>query len=172
MFNLKNGMLIIDTYFVAIYNESEVYMIVVIASENERKLVRELGYDKNKIIVTGIGGINVITSLKNIPKNEEIVNIGYCGSNHIPVGEQVVVGKSLLLHELFQYEEKTCKTVDYPKYKTICYTSTDFVTQTKINEPCVFDMELAYICAMFDKVKSIKVVSDNLDLHAYEKCTE
>ena len=147
-------------------------MIVVIASDNERKLVEEMGFGGYPLVVTGIGGINVIRSLKTFPKDEEIVNIGYAGSNHLPLGEKVVVGRSALLHELFKYEEKIGETMDYPKSKTICYTSTDFVTKTNIEEPCVFDMELAYICAMFDKVKSIKVVSDNLDLHAYEKCTK
>lgn len=147
-------------------------MIVVIASENERKLVKELGYEKNPIIVTGIGGMNVIRALKKISKDEEIVNIGYAGSNHLPIGEKVVVGVSVLLHEIFQYEEENCKTTDYPQSKMICYTSTDFVTKTNIKEPCVFDMELAFICAMFDKVKAIKVVSDNLDLNIYEECVK
>ena len=147
-------------------------MIVVIAAENERKLVKELGYDKFDVVVTGIGGINVIRALKDIPKSEEIVNIGYCGSNHLNIGEKVVVGKAVLLHELIEYEEEACKTVDYPQSQIVCYTSTDFVTKTNIKEACVFDMELAYICAMFDKVKSIKIVSDNLDVHAYEECVK
>lgn len=147
-------------------------MIIAIASENERKLVEELGYAEHKVVVTGIGGINVIRALKDIPKDEQIVNIGYAGSNHLPVGTEVIVGQSLLLHELFKYDEPTLKTVDYPLIKTFCYTSTDFVVKTKIEEPCVFDMELAYICAMFTHVKAIKVVSDNLDLHSYEQCIE
>ena len=147
-------------------------MVVVIASENERKLVEEFGYSQHKIIVTGMGGINVIRTLKNLPRDEEIVNIGYAGSNHIAIGEKVVVGLSTLLHENFQYEEEPSKTIDFPKSKMVCYTSTDFVTKTNIKEPCLFDMELAYICAMFDKVKSIKVVSDNLDVHVYYKNSE
>lgn len=147
-------------------------MIVVIASENERKLVKALGYDSYQTIVMGMGGMNVIRTLKNLPKDEEIVNIGYAGSNHIAIGETVVVGTSQLLHEKFEYEEEIAKTQDYPKSKIPCYTSTDFVTQTDIEETCVFDMELAYICAMFDKVKSIKVVSDNLDVHAYQSYSE
>ena len=165
-------MLIIDISLANVYNQNEVYMIIVIASENERKLVSELGYEKFPVIVTGIGGINVIRALKDIPKNEQIVNIGFCGSNHLPIGKKVLVGQSVLLHELFQYEEEMCRTIDFPKSKVICYTSTDFVTQTKIEKPCVFDMELAYICAMFDNVKAIKVVSDNLDLHTYEQCID
>ena len=145
-------------------------MIVVIASENERKLVEELGFSDCPVIVTGIGGINVIKALKDVARDEEIINIGYCGSNHLSIGEKVTIGQSVLLHEVFKYEEEMCKTLDYPKSQVICYTSTDFVTQTKIEEPCVFDMELAFICAMFDNVRAIKVVSDNLDLHTYTEC--
>ena len=145
-------------------------MLVVIASDNERGLVKEFGYENHPIIVTGIGGVNVIKTLKNISPDEEIVNIGYAGSNHLPIGDRVLVGASSLLHESIDYKEELCKTVDYDKSNIICYTSTDFVTKTNIKEPCVFDMELAYICAMFNKVKSIKVVSDNLDIHAYEQC--
>ena len=144
-------------------------MLVVIASKNEEKLVREFGYADNPILITGVGGVNVIKALKNVPSDEEIVNIGYAGSNHIAVGSKVVVGKATLLHESVEYEEEICKTIDFEKSDVTCYTSTDFVTKTNIQEPCVFDMELAYICAMFDNVKSIKLVSDNLDLHEYEK---
>ena len=35
-------------------------MIIVVATESEKKLVKELGYDKYPIVVTGIGGVNVI----------------------------------------------------------------------------------------------------------------
>jgi hypothetical protein len=51
-----------------------------------------------------------------------------------------------------------------------CFTSNDFVLETKIEKPCVFDMELAYILALgFKRVESIKIVSDNLSLKEYEK---
>ena len=50
-----------------------------------------------------------------------------------------------------------------------CYTSNDFVLETKIKDPVVFDMELAYILALgFEEVESIKIVSDNLSLKEYE----
>ena len=144
-------------------------MLVVIASKNEEKLVKELGYAGKPLVITGVGGVNVIRALKNVARDEEIVNIGYVGSNSIAIGTKVIVGKAALLHEGIEYKEEFGRTVDFKKSKTVCYTSTDFVTKTKIKEPCVFDMELAYICALFDKVKAIKYVSDNLNLHEYEK---
>lgn len=49
-----------------------------------------------------------------------------------------------------------------------CYTSGDFVLQTDIEEPVVFDMELYAICALgFKTIVGIKIVSDNLSLHDY-----
>ena len=66
-------------------------------------------------------------------------------------------------------------TYDEPYYvlmggDTLCYTSNDFVLSTDITEPVVFDMELAYILALgFYDIKSIKIVSDTLNLDEYEK---
>ena len=54
-----------------------------------------------------------------------------------------------------------------------CYTSADFVTHTDIKEPCVFDMELAFILALgYRNIQAIKVVSDNLDKKQYDKTTK
>ena len=54
-----------------------------------------------------------------------------------------------------------------------CYSSTDFTTQSKIDHPALFDMELAAIAAMgFNKVMSIKMVSDKLDYDQYKKLAE
>ena len=55
--------------------------------------------------------------------------------------------------------------------RAICYSNTDFVTASPYND-CVFDMELAYICALgFTHVSAIKYVSDNLSLHTYREVT-
>lgn len=149
-------------------------MLVVIATPNEIDLVKKLGADRFPIIITGVGGTNVIRALKNIPKDEKIFNIGYVGSNHIDIGTPVVITSCELYHEKVAYSTIPY-VLDKPKFdhdKVVCYTSTDFVTKTKIKEPCVFDMELAFICAMFDNVTSIKVVSDNLSLKEYKKNVE
>ena len=51
---------------------------------------------------------------------------------------------------------------------TICYTSSDFVLSTSIIEPCVFDMELAFIMALgFKNVVSEKTVSDNMNIKEF-----
>lgn len=150
-------------------------MVVVIATPNELELVKKLGYENEPIIITGVGGVNVIRALKHLPKDTEIINIGYAGSNKLPVGEIVDIGWVSTNHEKAKFKELyglPKEDFESPRKSVGCYTSTDFVTETKRNTPCVFDMELAFICAMFDNVRAIKVVSDNLNLKEYEKNVE
>ena len=143
-------------------------MLVVIAEKEELKLVEELGYSDYPVLITGVGGMNVISALKDIPKDTYIVNIGYAGSNKLEVGTQVEVGWSYTYHPSVKFKERIYRKLN-GNSKIYCYTSTDFVTQTDIEEPCVFDMELAFITAMFKNVRSFKVVSDNLSIKEYRK---
>ena len=146
--------------------------IIVIATEDERKLVDELFPDtKYKVIVTGVGGVNVIEKLRKVRKNCTIINIGYAGSNFLPIG----MWTSITFSQLHQANAKF-KSPIYPlevgdkklNY-TYCYTSSDFVKFTRIKRSAVFDMELAFICALgFKSVTSYKKVSDKLDYKQYE----
>ena len=148
-------------------------MLVVIAEKEELKLVKEVGLQDHPVLITGVGGANVIKALKNLPKNMPIINVGYCGSNHYEKGTILAISSVETYHKTAQFKEDeinipvlwTNKTQDVAK----CYTSTDFVTETEIKKPCVFDMELAFICSMFDDVQSIKVVSDNLSIKEYRE---
>lgn len=140
-------------------------MLVVVATKEEIALVEKLGYAKYPILVTGVGALNVIRALKDVPKDTHILNIGYCGSNKLKVGEICYIGKVSLLHENVDYEEP-CYMLSG---EIPCFTSTDFVTKTNKKFKCVFDMELAYICSMFTTVSAFKVVSDNLNVKEYEK---
>ena len=145
-------------------------MLVVIAEKEELKLVEELGYGDNPILITGVGGINVINSLKDIPKDTEILNIGYVGSNILPIGTIVYVDQVHTQHEIANFKEPNYFASGIYKlgYECCdCYTSTDFVTKTNKKEKCVFDMELAFIRALFNNARAIKVVSDNLNKKEY-----
>jgi hypothetical protein len=146
-------------------------MLIVIAEKEELKLVEELGYTNYPILITGVGGVNVIRALKDIPKDTEILNIGYCGSNYYEVGTKVEISAVSTHHEKAFFEEpRQLLQVDkYHDKLTKCYTSTNFVTKTEVKMPCVFDMELAFIRAMFPNTKSIKVVSDKLNLKEFRK---
>lgn len=139
--------------------------MVVVATNEEYKLAKKR-FKGHKIVKTGVGGINVLKTLKKTHKEHKIINFGYVGSNIIPIGTEVRIGECRLYHPNVEYEE--------PIYKLdgdiTCYTSNDFVLETKIKEPVVFDMELAYILALgFKNVESIKIVSDNLSLSQYEE---
>lgn len=146
-------------------------MLIVIAEKEELKLVDELGYGDYPVLITGVGGANVVRALKNFPRDTEILNIGYAGSNNLPIGTKVVVGSCNTYNEIAKFYEKT-PALDLIEESKIfvrcpCYTSADFVTHTNKKESCVFDMELAFICALFDNVSAIKVVSDNLNIKEY-----
>ena len=139
--------------------------MIVVATDEEYKLAKKR-FKGHKIVRTGVGGINILNALKEAYKGQEIVNFGYVGSNVIPIGTEVRIGEYKLYHPNVEYEEPTYKLDG----DITCYTSNDFVLETNIKEPVVFDMELAYILALgFKHVESIKIVSDNLSLSQYEE---
>lgn len=142
--------------------------MIVVATEAERKIA-ESRWKNESILVTGVGGLNVYKALCDVDRNEQIINFGYCGSNLLPIGVEISVGDCRLYHPNVEYEEKAF----HLDGEATCLTSCDFVLKTEIQEPVVFDMELAFILAMgFRNVKSIKIVSDNLSLKQYEEITE
>lgn len=139
--------------------------MIIVATDEEYKLAKKR-FKWQEIVKTGVGGINILNTLKEADKWQKIINFGYVGSNVIPIGTEVRIGECRLYHPNVEYEE--------PIYKLdgdiTCYTSNDFVLETNIKEPVVFDMELAYILALgFKNVESIKIVSDNLSLSQYEE---
>lgn len=146
-------------------------MIVVAALPDELKIAPQLIDEAGKIIITGVGAVNVWDALKDEPRDQEIVNVGYVGSNSLPVGTICSPREVKLYHPSVDYSEKTLeldayREAEHPK----CYTGTDFVTQTTITEPVIFDMELAFIAAMgFKTVRALKKVSDNLSIKEYER---
>lgn len=154
-------------------------MIIVIAEEGERKLIEDyLEAGDTPVVVTGVGAINIIRALQELPRNEHIVNIGYAGSANFSVGSLVEVTDACLNHPCVTYPEPELPIEPcplplkrQPDYRARCYSNTDFVLQSDYKD-CVFDMELAYIAALgFKKVTALKHVSDNLSLHAYHELT-
>lgn len=139
--------------------------MIVVATETEY-IEAQKRWSGEKIVRTGVGGLNVIRKLQWYNRDTPIINFGYAGSNVLPIGTEVEVGEVKLNHPNVEYNEPI-----YNVGGTIpCFTSNDFVLSTDIKEPVVFDMELAFILAMgFTDVKSIKVVSDNLNLKEYEE---
>lgn len=140
--------------------------MIVVAMPEEVKLAKP---DGNGVLVTGVGALNVIKSMKNIDRRTPIVNVGYAGSNTIKKGTWVKVGKVKTFHPNVAFDEPTFML----NGDTPCYTAGDFVTCAQIKEPCVFDMELAYILALgFTNVTSYKLVSDCLNTKEFEETME
>ena len=159
---------------------------VLLAEEGELSLIEkareELGVDLDgKIIYTGVGEINVIRALQGLPRDAEVVNIGYAGSANFDIGTWVKVTEVRLNHPNVTYAEPKLLLTDenqgtelpleHDVKQAVCYTNTDFVLQSNYKD-CVFDMELAFIAALgFKNLQSLKYVSDNLSLHAYHDLT-
>ncbi len=130
------------------------------------------------IIVMGVGAINVMHCLRDLPRDAKLINIGYAGSANYAIGSAVVVREVRLNHPCVSYPEPELRLHELPAgylqrpescIESVCYSNTDFVLQSDYTD-CVFDMELAYIAALgFDKLCSIKIVSDNLSLHTYRE---
>ena len=153
---------------------------LVMAEDGEQKLLdlarEQLGLDLSdaKVIYTGVGAINVIRALQDLPRDAQLLNIGYAGSANFNVGTWVEVSEVRLNHPNVTYDEPALKISDSQApisdaLRAICYTNTDFVLQSDYKD-CVFDMELAFIAALgFTNLHSLKYVSDNLSLHAYRE---
>ena len=153
--------------------------LVVIAEPEEMKLVQKLGFHTGyPILITGVGGVNVIEALKDISRDTRIINIGYAGSKDLEPGKFYLVDCVTLNHPNVTYPEPLYQVARKSPYGNIlddqyeaktCYTGNDFVLDTKLGN-CLFDMELAYIKALgFENVISFKYVSDNLDLQQYRE---
>lgn len=153
---------------------------LLIAEEGERQLIEKYlpGCDY-PVVVTGVGAINIIHALSKLPRESELLNIGYCGSSNFEIGSVVEVSEVRLNHPNVTYPEPTLaldtvtEQVVADKYlHAVCYSNCDFVLQSDYKD-CVFDMELAFVAALgFKKVSAIKIVSDNLSLHAYHELTQ
>lgn len=141
---------------------------LVVATPEELKLPWAQAYESYDTIVTGVGGTNVIRALKDLPRDTEIFNVGYCGSAHFPVGSVVWVRDCRLWHPVADFIEPTFSLKEHGN--VLCLTAGDFVTEGELPAHSVVDMELAYILAFgFAKVQSVKYVSDNLNYKQYQE---
>ena len=142
--------------------------MIVVATEEEYKLAKER-FKHQKIVQTGVGPLNVIETLRKYPKWTKIINFGYAGSKTIPIGTEVKIGYSASYHPKVYYLDMAY-ILDNEESDVWCYTQADFIEPEEAEENAVYDMELAYICALgFKDVKSIKIISDNCNQEEYNK---
>lgn len=153
--------------------------LIVIAEEGERALISKYLPDCLwPVRVTGVGAINIIRSLSDVPRDTHVLNIGYAGSANFEIGTRVEVTEVRLHHPNVTYDEPVLMLdalnmglFPIADRQAVCYSNTDFVLQSDYHD-CVFDMELAYIAALgFEQVSALKIVSDNLSLHDYHQLT-
>ena len=78
---------------------------ILIAEDSERKLVEEYLPGETNILVTGVGALNIIRSLRDLPRDTELINIGYAGSANYAIGTVVEVTESRLHHPNVTYPE-------------------------------------------------------------------
>ena len=153
--------------------------MIVIAEEGERVLA-EKWFPGQEVLVTGVGALNIMRSLRNVPLDTPLINIGYVGSANFEIGSVVEIGEVRLCHPNVTYPEPTIHLrqglakeygIDVFRTDVPIFTNVDFVLQSK-EKDCVFDMELAFICGLgFTDVRALKIVSDNLSLHEYHDLT-
>lgn len=142
--------------------------IVAVATPKEMRLVKRFltDDDYDAIVITGVGGTNVVRTLRTYPQDTHIINIGFAGSATIPKGTAVRIKQVSLYHERCDYEQPV---MTLAKEGVECFTSCDFTGDRKA-EGCVFDMELAFIAALgFLRIDSIKVISDSIDYEEYKE---
>lgn len=150
-------------------------MIITVAEPGELKLIEEITGGQawsGRVIITGVGMMNTIRALKDLDRSATILNLGYAGSNTLEVGRCYQVSASFTHHSKAKFREESIWLDQYFMDRDAypCYTATDFVEQTEVTGPALFDMELAAIAGMgFNKVMSIKKVSDTLNYDQFKE---
>lgn len=141
-------------------------MLIVLCAEEEE--AKHINHPKAKVIVTGVGVVNIIKNLPKIPPKAKIINVGYAGSNKYSVGSVISVNKVERLYKPKIISESSIKLV--PCYvDDVCYTCDDFINASIDIELPLVDMELYYLAARYPNIESIKIVSDNLNLAEHRK---
>ena len=65
----------------------------------------EKWFPEQEVLVTGVGALNILRSLRDVPRETPIINIGYCGSANYEIGSLVEVGEVKLCHPNVTYPE-------------------------------------------------------------------
>lgn len=151
-------------------------MIILTPMKEEFDLAVKKFGSEHKIVHIGVGPRNALKSLigLGLPRcTDNLMLFGYAGSNILPKGVEVFVTESYL-HQYSgaDYSDPPCKLMrpkieNAPRFGVPCYSSSDFVTATKIDEPAIFDMELAFLTALYPMITAWRVVSDALDLKEF-----
>ena len=144
-------------------------MLITVATKEEKEaLIPKKYWDRT--VVTGIGIMNTIMTLKNMEVDDIVVNVGYAGAKDIPIGTICMVSECepYQVHDLPQanaplYEAR----LGLPSY--VCYTATDFIEYSSKPGPFLVDMELVGHIVLKVPTMSIKIVSDDMNMNSYNE---
>lgn len=152
---------------------------ILVANEDEARHLHEITRDstRTQIIIVGEGRSQVIATLARclkdgtIASDDRLINVGYVGANGYHKGDVVRVKSVRHLYPSTTICEPAL-TLPYTSDTPVaeCYTADNFVNKDGFDMTLrgVIDMELYYMALMFPDVRSIKIVSDELDYHDYK----
>ena len=147
------------------------YILVADKQEAGNVIIPQELKQNTEVIILGYGGPAALRTLSKLflkgkfNNNDSFFNIGYVGSNEFPIGAVVSVGKSCREFPSVKFEEAVYTLDD--KSTVHCYTSIDFVEKTE--HVGIFDMELYTLASLFQNIKSVKIVSDNLNFKDWKQ---
>ena len=147
------------------------YILVADKQEHDNVKIPSEFIENTEIIILGYGGPAAIRTLSKLllngkfNNNDKFFNIGYVGSNEFPIGTVVSVGECYREIPSLKFPDETYTLDKTSNVK--CYTSIDFVEQSE--HTGIFDMELYTLASFFPNIKSIKIVSDNLNFHDWKQ---
>jgi hypothetical protein len=146
--------------------------VILVAMEKEAQYIQ---CPNAKVIVTGIGCNNVISTLckafikKKVSYSDTFINVGYAGSSCFNIGDVVAVRSVKRLRPCYTIDEEayplTFETFEECLYAP-CYTADEFYEGKKAI-PLV-DMELFFIKSLCSNLISYKIVSDNCSSNEYK----
>lgn len=144
-------------------------IVILAAEEAEYSKCREY-LPEYECILMGVGAGNVIKTCSALEPGTRVFNIGYAGSNLLPIGTVATVAQSYrLVNGSYNFVDHA-NPLAFPGGELPCYTNNDFVTESSLQHPALFDMELNYIAAFSPRIEllgSIKIVSDNLSIDVF-----
>lgn len=138
-------------------------MLHIICAEESEAQRLNIQNKNAEVHITGPGLFNVLKTPRiDIKEGDIVLNVGYAGSNIFKPGEIYSVCSCERLTPSLTIKEEKQYLFPYYFLGADCYTADDFIDKTSKQVPLV-DMELYYLSLIYPGIRSIKIVSDNLN---------
>ena len=143
-------------------------MLVVLCAEIEE--AQKIKCSRALTVITGAGMCNALKIAGlHLSPNDTIINVGYVGSNKYSIGSVVAVDGCKRFVPSITMPEPTIRFAPIFRLpeSDLCYTADNFIEGEFDKELPLVDMELYYYASIYPQIKSIKIVSDNLNYSDY-----